>query len=135
MIVIVCVDQRNGLAFNGRRQSRDRMVAADILKESAGRRLWMTPSSRRLFLPEAEISQALDCLDRAGPGELCFAEGQLLRPWIDRIEGMILYRWDRVYPADLHLDVVPSLPAWHLVSAGELPGFSHKKIEKEVYLR
>ena len=55
MIVIVCVDQRNGLAFNGRRQSRDRMVAADILKESAGRRLWMTPSSRRLFLPEAEI--------------------------------------------------------------------------------
>ena len=60
MIVIVCVDQRNGLAFNGRRQSRDRMVAADILKESAGRRLWMTPSSRRLFLPEAEISQAPD---------------------------------------------------------------------------
>ena len=51
MIVIVCVDQRNGLAFNGRRQSRDRMVAADILKESAGRRLWMTPSSLRLFLP------------------------------------------------------------------------------------
>ena len=42
MIVIVCVDQRNGLGFNGRRQSRDRMVAADILKESAGRRLWMT---------------------------------------------------------------------------------------------
>ena len=124
MIVIVCVDQRNGLAFNGRRQSRDRMVAADILKESAGRRLWMTPSSRRLFLPEAEISQAPDCLDRAGPGELCFAEGQLLRPWMDR-----------VYPADLHLDVVPSLPVWHLVSAGELPGFSHKKIEKEVYLR
>lgn len=62
-------------------------------------------------------------------------EGQLLRPWMDRIEGMILYRWDRVYPADLHLDVVPSLSVWHLVSAGELPGFSHKKIEKEVYLR
>lgn len=135
MIVIVCVDQRNGLAFNGRRQSRDRMVSADILKESAGRRLWMTPLSRRLFLPEAEISQAPDCLDRAGPGELCFAEGQLLSPWMDRIEGMILYRWDRVYPADLRLDVVPSPPAWHLMSAGEFPGFSHKKIEKEVYLR
>ena len=42
MIVITCVDQKNGLAFNGRRQSRDRMVAADILRESAGRRLWMT---------------------------------------------------------------------------------------------
>ena len=61
MIVIVCVDQRNGLAFNGRRQSRDRMVAADILKESAGRRLWMTPSSRRLFLPEAEIFVDASC--------------------------------------------------------------------------
>ena len=135
MIVITCVDQKNGLAFNGRRQSRDRMVAADILRESAGRRLWMTPESRRLFPAEAEISVVPDCLDRAGAGEMCFAEGQLLGPWADRIEGMILYRWDRVYPADLHLDVVPALPAWRLVSAGAFPGFSHKNIEKEVYLR
>lgn len=135
MIVIVCVDQRNGLAFNGRRQSRDRMVAADILKESAGRRLWMTPSSRRLFLPEAgDLPGAgLPGPGRSGRAVLC--GGAAPAPWMDRIEGMILYRWDRVYPADLHLDVVPSLPVWHLVSAGELPGFSHKKIEKEVYLR
>lgn len=135
MIVITCVDQKNGLAFNGRRQSRDRMVAVDILRESAGRRLWMPLESRRLFPAEAEISVVPDCLDRAGAGEMCFAESRLLGPWADRIEGLILYRWDRVYPADLHLDVVPAPPVWHLVSAGEVKGFSHQKIEKEVYVR
>ena len=135
MIVITCVDQKNGLAFNGRRQSRDRMVAVDILRESAGRRLWMPPGSRQLFPAEAEISVVPDCLDRAGAGELCFAEGRLLGPWADPMEGMILYRWDPVYPADLHLDVVPAPPAWHLVYAGEVKGFSHQKIEKEVYVR
>ena len=33
MILMACVDGRNGMAFNCRRQSRDRAVRADLLAE------------------------------------------------------------------------------------------------------
>lgn len=34
MILMACVDGRNGMAFNCRRQSRDRAVRADLLAEA-----------------------------------------------------------------------------------------------------
>ena len=49
MILMACVDGRNGMAFNCRRQSRDRAVCARILEDAAGRRLWMSRDTLRLF--------------------------------------------------------------------------------------
>ena len=37
------------MAFHGRRQSRDRAVCARILEDAAGRRLWMSRDTLRLF--------------------------------------------------------------------------------------
>ena len=37
MNLIVCLDDRNGMMFNGRRQSRDRADIEDILRDCAGR--------------------------------------------------------------------------------------------------
>lgn len=34
--IIVCVDNRMGVCFNGRRVSRDRMVSGDILEMTRG---------------------------------------------------------------------------------------------------
>ena len=31
MILALCVDDKNGMAFNGRRQSMDRLLRADLL--------------------------------------------------------------------------------------------------------
>ena len=49
MTAIVCVDEAWGMAFHGRRQSRDRAVCARILEDAAGRRLWMSRDTLRLF--------------------------------------------------------------------------------------
>ena len=38
MILAFCIDDQGGLAFNHRRQSRDRAVCARILEDAAGRR-------------------------------------------------------------------------------------------------
>lgn len=41
MILIACVDDRAGIAFNHRRQSSDSVVRDRILELTAGSRLWM----------------------------------------------------------------------------------------------
>ena len=57
MTAIVCVDEAWGMAFHGRRQSRDRAVCARILEDAAGRRLWMSRDTLRLFeAPYPELS-------------------------------------------------------------------------------
>ena len=97
MTAIVCVDEAWGMAFHGRRQSRDRAVCARILEDAAGRRLWMSRDTLRLFeAPYPEyLTAAEDFLAQAGPGELCFVEEPPLLPWLDRLEGLVLYHWNR----------------------------------------
>jgi len=51
----------------------------------------------------------------------------------DRVEAVILYRWNRTYPADLRFDWTPS--DFYLESAVEFPGNSHEKITREIYQR
>lgn len=136
MIAIICADNRNGTFFNGRRQSRDRLLCAHVLERAAGRRLWMNACSARQFPPEAAARFTVDedPLSRAGPGELCFVEGAPLLPWLDRLEGVVVYRWNRDYPADRFLDLALDAPPWRLLETEDFPGSSHKFITKEVYI-
>ena len=136
MIPIVCVDDSWGMAFGGRRQSRDREVSARVLADAAGRPLWCAPSSLTLFGPGAEghLTAAEDFLNRRARGVL-LRGGRPLLPWLERMEGLVLYRWNRRYPADVYLDIRPEPPGWRLVSREEFSGSSHPRITKEVYQR
>ena len=134
MIAVVCVDDRGGMLFNRRRQSQDRLVREDLLRGAAGRPLWMNGYSLGQFAPPPpNIRAAEDFWAQAGPGELCFAEDRDPGAWADELEGLILYRWNRRYPADLYLSL--SLEGWTLERREEFPGSSHEKITKEVYHR
>ena len=135
MIVLLCVDKKNGMAFHQRRQSLDRAVRADILSMSAGKPIWMTSYSARQFIePESVLQISESPLCGAGEGALCFVEFPPLAPSLDRIEELMLYRWDRVYPADQQLDLDLDTD-FRLVSTCDLTGHSHDKITKEVYQR
>ncbi|MBU5625671.1 ribonuclease Z [Oscillibacter sp. MSJ-2] len=133
MILIACVDDNNGMLFHARRQSRDRMLRARILRRCAGRRLWMNAYSQGQFPAGAEITVHEDCLSLAGEGEFCFVEDQDVRPVADRVEQVILYRWNRVYPADVFFSL--SLDGWNLTCREEFAGSSHQRITEEVYVR
>ena len=134
MILIACVDGRNGMAFNRRRQSRDRAVRADLLAEIWERPLWVNAATARQFAPEEQARLRVDpaFLEQAGPGEPCFVEDRSVAPFAGQAERVILYRWDRAYPADLFWDL--PLEGWTLARREEFPGFSHKLITKEVYV-
>ena len=134
MIAAVCIDDRGGMLFNHRRQSQDRLLREDLLAEAAGRPLWMHSYSLRQFpAPPPNLCMDEEFLDRAGPGELCFVETVDPAPWRERMEGVILYRWNRTYPADLRLTL--SLEGWSLERREIFAGSSHEKIIKEVYRR
>ena len=135
MIPIVCVDERNGMLFSGRRQSQDRIVREDILKEIQGHTLWMNAYSAKQFshsdCPNLLIAE--DFLQQAGEQDFCFVENQCLTPYLDHISTLFVYRWDRRYPADFYLDI--PLDTFILQSTADFSGYSHKKIQKERYRR
>ena len=49
MKLILCVDDNGGMAFNHRRQSRDRVLNEHILALCGMHRLWITPYTAKLF--------------------------------------------------------------------------------------
>ena len=51
MILAFCVDDQGGLAFNHRRQSRDRALVADLLAVARARPVFCLPYSAGLFDP------------------------------------------------------------------------------------
>lgn len=135
MILIVCIDDKGGLLFNGRRQSQDRVLREHLLELTEGRPLWMSAYSAKQFAGHAAPNIVTDdaCLDRAGQGEFCFAEEGGLSARAERLEGLVLCRWNRVYPADTWFDVPPE--GWRLAQREEFAGSSHETITLEVYSR
>jgi hypothetical protein len=136
LTLIVCVDDRGGLSFNGRRQSRDQLLLADLLAEADGHRLWMNEYSARLFPDEVadRLLIAENPLDRAVGSDCCFIENLPVQPFLEQADRLLLYHWNRTYPADRAL-TLPLDGGWTLLSQEEFPGFSHEKITKEHYER
>lgn len=135
MNLIVCIDNNNGMAFHNRRQSQDRVLRGQIFHLIGGHRLWMNSYSRKQFaetLP-TEVCTAEDFLEKAGPDDYCFVENLDLSPYAEQIETLILFRWNREYPADLFFRL--DLTSWSLRESQDFTGFSHEIITKEIYTR
>jgi len=135
MIIITCIDMNLGMMFHNRRQSRDRAVRDDILRECRGYRLFMNSYSASVFEECTEqIMVRADFLKQAGEGDYCFVENEDISGCLERIQGFILYQWNRRYPADQYF-AVDLEGQWELKSKEEFKGYSHERITKEVYGR
>lgn len=135
MILILVIDERKGMMFNNRRQSQDRVLRERILSLTAGSRLWMNAYSYRQFekMDGKHIVEAEDFLESAEPGEYCFVENVPVKPYEEKIEKLILFRWNRRYPGDFFLDIDLSDKMWKLIQTEVFSGSSHEKITMEVY--
>lgn len=135
MIIILCVDDNNGMMFNRRRQSQDRVLREDLLKLVGTGRLRMNAYSKKQFTDFGAAQAVIgeDYLDQAENGDFCFVEDKEVRPYEDQAERIILYRWNRVYPADFYFTL--DLQGWTLEEMVEFAGSSHEKITREMYRR
>ena len=132
MNLIVTLDDRNGMAFNHRRQSRDRVLTERILQICGGR-LTVNAYTAALFEGmNADLTVAEDPLSVAGTGEWCFLETLSPASAKEKIERLIVYRWNRAYPFDLKFDW--DLATMKLQSKTDFVGYSHEKITEEVYV-
>ena len=126
--IIICLDDKNGMLFGGKRQSRDSVLCKRILEISKETGLLMNNYSAKLFEAEDVIADE-DFLLKAQKGDYCFIENTAIP---ESFEKIVIYRWNRVYPSDVKFDTSLILSK-QLVSSFEFEGSSHSKITEEVY--
>jgi len=148
MKVILCLDDHLGYSFNRRRQSRDRKMRAHMLgvlrEEGSG--LLMNAYSEASFLRDGQLftpeEEALRRESPAGAGDAfladaaagkgwAFVENCSLERWLDSIDEMIVYRWNRLYLSDLRLPE-GFLDGFETTAEEEFEGSSHDRM---TYLR
>lgn len=141
MVVYITLDKNNGMMFNNRRQSQDRIMRKNMLKHCNGSKLWITQYSQMLFdqQEDSEIPANIvvddDFLNKAASDDHCFIENDSLSAWIDRIDTLVIYKWNRDYPADFYFDFSILDGHWKKFSVNDFKGSSHNKITREVWKR
>ena len=127
MILALCVDDRMGLSFCTRRLSKDRVIREKLTKLSGGS-LRMSMYSAKQF--ESAVYSGEDYLTGAAKGDWCFAENDDYLEVFGSVEKIVLFRWNRAYPADLFFRIPEG---WRLTAREDFPGNSHDNITMEVY--
>ena len=141
MNVYVALDDNNGMMFNYRRQSQDLLLRRDILNDLNDRRLWISNYSAGQFredFPEgfpSNIEVDDEFFRKAKNEDACFVEEYDLSFHLDKIKMLVIYRWNRRYPADLYFNLDLSDGTWKRILVSDIKGNSHEKITKEVWIR
>lgn len=136
MTVFICLDERGGMMFNKRRQSRDIRVIEDVIRCAEDGVLYVSDYSEALFEDStASVISVPEPLEVASDGAYVFCEGTPLADYIDKIDKIIIYNWCEVYPSDMKLDINPKECGFKLKSRREFVGKSHKKVTREDYIK
>lgn len=128
MKLIVCLDDRNGMTFLGRRQSQDALLRRDLLAYVAGSTLSMNAYSAAQF----EAGSPISTTEQPPACGYWFVENLPVEPLLP-LEELVIYRWNRHYPSDKKFPLVLALEGLQLAHTAEFPGSSHEKITREVY--
>ena len=132
MILAVCVDDKLGMLFNKRRQSKDRELRKDLLSLT-DRTLWVNEYTAKQFTEDEKMWLNIreNYLDEIGEDDLCFVENLPLADYEDKITKLIVYHWNRIYPSDVRFPF--DLANWELENEYEFQGYSHDKITRRIY--
>ena len=131
--VAITVDDKMGLAFNKRRQSRDKLLIADLCNKTDGP-IYVSNYSAPLFEEHADKITVVDEPLRDTPdGGCCFVEMAHLGEHVNDISKLIVYHWNRLYPSDKKLDIDVTVSGFKMTAKYEFTGNSHDKITKGIY--
>lgn len=137
MNIIVCLDDKNGMMFNKRRQSQDRILRADLKEFIKDKDLYMNNYSYKLYkdIDNGNIKVSENFLEQCTENDFCLVEDKLLNNYINKINNIIIYKWNRIYPSDLYFDINLTSNSWELLETKEFEGSSHEKITRIIYRR
>lgn len=127
MTLIVCLDDKGGMMFGSKRQSRDGVLTRRILSLTQGKNLVLSPYSAPLFEGEGNLVVAEDPAAVCTADDLLFIENTPLPE--SGFDTLLVYRWNRRYPATRFFTL--STEGFQLAETTEFSGSSHECITEE----
>ena len=131
--VALCLDNKSGMTFFGKRQSRDRVLISELVKSNSRRKIYAENYSSIIFEGHENINFCDNPLADCPDGGTCFIEKSDVTPYLDDIDIFIIYRWNTTYPADKFFTVNLRQNGFTLLGKVDIVGSSHDKITKETY--
>ena len=131
MNLILCLENDNGMMFNHRRESQDRSLIQRVLKVTGSETICVKPYSLSLFNAADDRIRVINDYSQVNENEYFFDEDTDPVKFIDAIDKVIIYRWNRTYPADLRCTV--DMTNFQLTSSYDFEGTSHERITEEMY--
>ena len=133
MTIIQCLDNRGGMLFNGRRQTLDYELAS-IIYEKYKDKLCICSFSESFF-KDLKVKTYENPLSDAPDDAVVFIENIDITEHIQKIDEIIIYRWNRHYPADRHFSFEPTEMGYKLVGKVKFSTKIHEDTVKEIYRR
>ncbi len=150
MKLILCTDERLGYSFNHRRQSSDLEMRRDMVRRlgSAADNIYVNIYTERSLLRDGFFSEEEAIRRRKAPAKSgrkflekairndgwAFVENVDLKGCWHSIDEILLYIWDKRYPAEYELPA-GMLESFIMVGQTQFSGHSHEVIRLEHYMR
>ena len=131
MKLIICIDNKNGMMFFGKRQSQDSVLREWIMNHTAGSKLWMSNYSAKQFKELTGYIADDDYVAKATVGDYCFIEDKGYS--LEKVSEIILCNWNRRYQADKVFDIDLKSNGLKKVAREDIKGSSHEQISIETY--
>ena len=127
MNLIVCIANNNGIMFNKRRVSKDALLIERLKGITKENKIYVSEYSKPLFDGFDNLVLSIENLTN---DDFYFLEDEDYNGNIDKI---IIYKWNRDYPADKYFDI--DLSSYELISTQDFQGSSHDLITEEIYIK
>ena len=127
MNLIVCIANNNGIMFNKRRVSKDALLIERLKGITKENKVYVSEYSKPLFEGFDNLVLSNENLTN---NDIYFLENEGYNGNIDKI---IIYKWNRDYPADKYFDI--DLSSYELISTQDFQGSSHDLITEEIYIK
>ena len=101
-------------------------IASIIVNICVGGHLWFPVALMGLFM----VWNLVLSIDNLTNNDFYFLEDENYNGNIDKI---IIYKWNRDYPADKYFDI--DLSSYELISTQDFQGSSHDLITEEIYIK
>lgn len=131
MTLIVCIDDKKGMMFGNKRQSRDGVLTEQIIALTEGKRLVLSSYSAPLFTEKKEIVVAENPAEAWEQGDFLFIEDTALPE--NGVDELLIYHWNRRYPATRFFTL--STDGFVLAETREFKGSSHDCITEERWVK
>ena len=114
-------------------ESRDAAVIKDVESLVGDGIVFISNFSEKLFEDSSEsVISVSDPLESA-KDDFAFVEDMALLPYAEKIDELVIYRWNRRYPFDFKLDIDPEKEGMTLAQTVDIVGNSHAKITRETW--